>query len=91
MKNITVVGTGYVGLSLSVLLAQYNKVTALDINEERINLINSKLSPISDVEIETFLAQKSLNLTATTDKLLAYKSAEFVAVATPTDYDTVTK
>lgn len=91
MKNITVVGTGYVGLSLSVLLAQKNKVTALDINEERINLINSKLSPISDVEIETFLAQKSLNLTATTDKFFAYTSAEFVVVATPTDYDTVTK
>lgn len=91
MKNITVVGTGYVGLSLSVLLAQKNKVTALDINEERINLINSKLSPISDVEIETFLAQKSLNLSATTDKFFAYTSAEFVVVATPTDYDTVTK
>jgi UDPglucose 6-dehydrogenase len=90
MTNITVVGTGYVGLSLSVLLAQHNNVTALDINEYKINLINDKISPIADTEIETFLAEKPLSLTATTDKLLAYSSAEFVVVATPTDYDTDT-
>jgi UDPglucose 6-dehydrogenase len=90
MTNITVVGTGYVGLSLSVLLAQHNNVTALDINEDKINLINDKISPIADVEIETFLTEKTLNLTATTDKQLAYTSAEFVVVATPTDYDSET-
>lgn len=90
MANITVVGTGYVGLSLSVLLAQHNYVTALDINDEKINLINDKISPIADVEIKTFLAEKPLNLKATTDKQLAYTSAEFVVVATPTDYDTQT-
>ena len=87
MKNITVVGTGYVGLSLSLLLAQHNKVIALDINEEKINLINNKQSPIADAEIELFLAKKSLKLTATTDKCFAYESAEFVVVTTPTDYD----
>jgi UDPglucose 6-dehydrogenase len=90
MRNITVVGTGYVGLSLSVLLAQHNNVTALDIDEKKINLINDKISPIADAEIETFLAEKPLNLKATTDKQHAYTSAEFVVVATPTDYDTET-
>ena len=90
MRNITVVGTGYVGLSLSILLAQHNNVTALDINEDRIKLINDKISPIRDAEIETFLTEKTLNLTATTDKQLAYNSAEFVVVATPTDYDSDT-
>lgn len=90
MTNITVVGTGYVGLSLSVLLAQNNNVIALDINEDKINLINDKITPIADVEIETFLAEKTLNLTATTDKQFAYTSAEFVVVATPTDYDSET-
>lgn len=90
MKNITVVGTGYVGLSLSVLLAQHNNVTAFDINEDKINLINDKVSPIADDEIETFLAGKLLLLSATTDKHVAYQSAEFVVVATPTDYDSET-
>lgn len=90
MKNITVVGTGYVGLSLSVLLSQYNNVIALDINEDNINLINDRISPIADAEIETFLAEKTLNLTATTDKQFAYHSTEFVVVATPTNYDTET-
>jgi UDPglucose 6-dehydrogenase len=90
MTNITVVGTGYVGLSLSVLLAQHNNVTALDINEKKINLINDKISPIADAEIEKFLAEKSLYLTATTDKHVAYQSAVFVVVATPTDYDSET-
>lgn len=87
MKNITVVGTGYVGLSLSVLLAQHNNVIALDINEDKINLINNKQSPIADKEIGDFLLEKSLNLSATTDKGLAYRTAEFVVIATPTDYD----
>lgn len=88
MTKITVVGTGYVGLSLSVLLAQHNDVVALDIEEYKVNKINDKISPISDVEIEQFLSTKSLNLLATTEKLLAYSNAEFVIVATPTDYDT---
>ena len=88
MTKITVVGTGYVGLSLSVLLAQHNDVLALDIDEDKVNKINDKISPISDVEIEQFLSTKSLNLLATTDKLLAYSDAKFVIVATPTDYDT---
>ena len=88
MTKITVVGTGYVGLSLSVLLAQHNEVIALDIDETKVNKINNKISPISDAEIEDFLANKSLNLIATTDKALAYKDCEFVIVATPTDYDT---
>ena len=87
MVNITVVGTGYVGLSLSVLLAQHNKVTALEIDEKKVALINDRVSPISDNEIECFLKEKSLNLEATTDKELAYLNAEFVIVATPTDYD----
>ena len=88
MTKITVVGTGYVGLSLSVLLAQHNEVVALDIDEDKVNKINDKISPISDVEIEKFLSTKSLNLLATTDKLLAYLNTNFVIVATPTDYDT---
>ena len=87
MVNITVVGTGYVGLSLSVLLAQHNKVTALEIDEKKVALINDRVSPISDNEIECFLKEKTLNLEATTDKELAYLNAEFVIVATPTDYD----
>ena len=87
MVNITVVGTGYVGLSLSVLLAQHNKVTALEIDEKKVALINDRISPISDNEIECFLKEKPLNLEATTDKELAYSNAEFVIVATPTDYD----
>jgi UDPglucose 6-dehydrogenase len=87
MVNITVVGTGYVGMSLSVLLAQHNKVTALEIDEKKVKLINDKVSPISDNEIERFLQEKSLNLEATTDKKLAYSDAEFIIIATPTDYD----
>ena len=88
MTKITVVGTGYVGLSLSVLLAQHNCVIALDIDKDKVNKINDKISPISDTEIEQFLSTKSLNLLATTDKASAYTNAEFVIVATPTDYDT---
>ncbi|WP_105188462.1 nucleotide sugar dehydrogenase [Pseudoalteromonas sp. T1lg48] len=88
--KITVVGTGYVGLSNSVLLAQHNEVVALDIIEEKVSLINDKQSPISDAEVEHFLANESLNLRATTSKEEAYKNADFVVIATPTDYDSET-
>ena len=87
--NITIAGTGYVGLSNAVLLAQHNRVFALDIIAEKVNLINAKKSPISDNEIEDFLANKALDLTATTDKQLAYSNADYVIIATPTDYDVV--
>ena len=87
MTKITVVGTGYVGFSLSVLLAQHNEVIALDIDETKVNKINDKISPIGDAEIEDFLGSKSLNLIATMDKAQAYEGCEFVIVATPTDYD----
>ena len=85
--KITVAGTGYVGLSMAVLLAQHNQVTAVDILPEKVALINSKKSPIADKEIEEFLAQKDLNLTATTDAASAYKNAELVIISTPTNYD----
>ncbi|MGP6146558.1 nucleotide sugar dehydrogenase [Jeotgalibaca sp. A122] len=85
--NITIVGTGYVGLSNAVLLAQHNKVVALEIIEEKVDLINKKIAPIADKEIEEYLAHKELNLLATTDKAIAYEKAEFVVIATPTNYD----
>lgn len=85
--NITVVGTGYVGLSNAVLLAQNNEVKALEIIEEKVNLINKKKSPIVDKEIEEYLATRELNLVATTDKKEAYRDAEFVVISTPTNYD----
>ncbi|KUJ73014.1 nucleotide sugar dehydrogenase [Thiomicrospira sp. WB1] len=88
--QIAVAGTGYVGLSLAVLLAQHHKVVALDIDEKKVNFINQKTSPILDQEIEEFLTDKPLNLTATTDAQTAYADADFVIIATPTDYDTVT-
>ena len=88
--KIAIAGTGYVGLSNAVLLAQHNEVIAVDIMVEKIELINNKQSPISDVEIEDFLANKELNLVATLDKELAYKDVEYVVIATPTDYDPVT-
>lgn len=88
--KIAIAGTGYVGLSNAVLLAQHNEVIAVDIMAEKVELINNKQSPISDVEIEDFLANKKLNLIATLDKELAYKKAEYVVIATPTDYDPVT-
>ena len=85
--NITVVGTGYVGLSNAILLAQHNKVIALDVVAEKVALINDKKSPIVDKEIEEYLATKELDLLATTDKEEAYRNAEFVVIATPTNYD----
>lgn len=88
--KIAVAGTGYVGLSLAVLLAQRHEVVALDIIKEKVDLINNKQSPIVDAEIENFLANKPINLTATLDPTQAYKDADFVVIATPTDYDTQT-
>jgi len=85
--KITVAGTGYVGLSMAVLLAQHNEVTSIDIIKERVELVNDRKSPIVDAEIENFLQNKDLNLHATTDNFEAYKNAEFVIIATPTDYD----
>ncbi|WP_313489594.1 nucleotide sugar dehydrogenase [Exiguobacterium sp.] len=87
--KITVAGTGYVGLSMAVLLAQYNEVTSIDIIKERVEMVTNRKSPIVDAEIEHFLQHKELNLQATTDNFEAYKEAEFVVIATPTDYDPV--
>ena len=85
--KITVVGSGYVGMSLSVLLAQHNDGTVLDIDTERVDKINKKQSTIVDTEIEQFLKNNSLSLKATVDKKIAYKDANFIIVATPTNYD----
>lgn len=85
--KIAVAGTGYVGLSNAVLLSQHNDVIAFDIDEERVAMVNDKQSPIEDQEIEAFLSSERLSLEATTDKVAAYKDAEFVIIATPTDYD----
>ena len=85
--KIAIAGTGYVGLSLAVLLAQYNEVIAVDINQRKVDLINQKKSPIADKDIEFFLSEKALNLVATLDTKLAYQQADYVVVATPTDYD----
>lgn len=85
--KIAVAGTGYVGLSISVLLAQTHQVTAVDIIKEKVDLINNGKSPIIDKEIEEYLKSKNLNLTATTDAQNAYKDADYVIIATPTNYD----
>lgn len=85
--NITVVGTGYVGFANAVLLAQHNRVIAMDISKERVDLVNQGISPIEDREITKYLEEVPLDLTATTDDVLAYKDAKYVFIATPTDYD----
>ena len=85
--NIAVAGTGYVGLSIATLLAQHNHVTAVDVIPEKVDLINQKKSPIQDEYIEKYLAEKDLDLTATLDGAAAYKDAEFVVIAAPTNYD----
>ena len=87
VNKIAVAGTGYVGLSLATLLSQHNKVVAVDIVQEKVDLINNKKSPIQDSEIENFLTNKKLDLIATTDGESAYKDADFVIIATPTNYD----
>ncbi|WP_081775648.1 nucleotide sugar dehydrogenase [Fusobacterium perfoetens] len=88
--NITVVGTGYVGLSIAILLAQHNKVTALDVDEEKIKMINNKISPIQDDYIEEYLKNHKLNLQGVLDSENSYKNADFIIVAVPTNYDVKT-
>lgn len=85
--KITIAGTGYVGLSNAILLAQHNEVIALDIIKEKVDMINNKQSPIADPEIEEYLATKDLNLIATTDNFEAFKEADYVIISTPTNYD----
>lgn len=85
--KIAVAGTGYVGLSIAILLAQHHEVKAVDIIKEKVNLINERKSPIQDSYIEEYLANKELNLTATLDAVEAYKWASIVIIATPTNYD----
>ena len=85
--KIAVAGTGYVGLSIAILLAQHNTVTAVDIIPEKVDLINNRKSPIQDDYIEKYLAEKELDLTATLDAESAYKDADFVVIAAPTNYD----
>ena len=85
--KIAVAGTGYVGLSMAVLLSQHNTVTAVDILPEKVDLINNRKSPISDPEIEEYLSGRDLDLVATTDGVSAYREADFVVISTPTNYD----
>ena len=89
MKKIAIAGIGYVGLANAILLAQHNEVIAVDLLKDKVDLLNAKKSPISDPEIESYLANKPLNLTATTDGVAAYSAANFVLVCTPTNYDSV--
>ena len=92
MRNykIAVAGTGYVGLSLGVLLSRYHQVVAVDIVQAKVDMINNKKSPIQDDYIEKYLAEKDLNLTATLDAKEAYSDADFVVIAAPTNYDSHT-
>lgn len=85
--KIAVAGTGYVGLSIATLLAQHNQVVAVDIIPEKVDLINQRKSPIQDEYIEKYLAEKELDLTATLDAEMAYKDADYVVIAAPTNYD----
>lgn len=85
--KIAIAGTGYVGLSIATLLSQHHQVTAVDIVPEKVDLINNKKSPIQDEYIEKYLSEKNLNLTATLDSESAYSNADFVVIATPTNYD----
>ena len=87
--QIAVAGTGYVGLSIATLLAQHHKVTAVDVIAEKVEKINNRISPIQDDYIEKYLAEKSLQLTATLDGASAYRDADFVVIAAPTNYDPV--
>ena len=87
--KIAVAGTGYVGLSIATLLSQHQNVVAVDVIKEKVDLINNKLSPIQDDYIEQYLAEKDLHLTATLDGETAYRDADFVVIATPTNYDPV--
>ena len=87
--RIAVAGTGYVGLSIATLLSQHHRVVAVDVIKEKVDLINNRRSPIQDDYIEQYLAEKELNLTATLDAEAAYRNADFVVIATPTNYDTV--
>ena len=87
--KIAVAGTGYVGLSIATLLSQHHQVVAVDVVPEKVELINKRKSPIQDDYIEKYLAEKELNLKATTDGAAAYKDADFVVIATPTNYDPV--
>ena len=87
MINISVAGTGYVGLSLATLLAQHNNVVAVDIVPEKVEMINQRKSPIQDEYIEKYLAEKNLDLTATLDGEIAYRNADLVIIAAPTNYD----
>ena len=93
MKNvkIAVAGTGYVGLSIATLLSQHHKVVAVDVIKEKVDLINKRISPIQDEYIEKYLNEKKLDLTATLDGKMAYKDADFVIIATPTNYDSETQ
>lgn len=87
--NIAVAGTGYVGLSIATLLSQHHQVTAVDVIPEKVDSINQRKSPIQDDYIEKYLAEKDLNLIATTDGVKAYSDADFVVIAAPTNYDPV--